>query len=310
IIIPTYNRAHLISETLDSVLAQTYTNWECLVVDDGSTDATEALLYSYIEKDSRFHYHKRPDRHLPGGNGARNYGFEVSKGEFIQWFDSDDFMMPEKLELKVAAILKHDVDFVVCEHAEIYGLRPYKIRKKWPIRTDGDELLNHLNGSIAFTTAGPLFRKSFLDKKRLFDESILIGQEWEFFTRLLITKPKIYYLHEVVYHFQNISNGIRGNLTDEKIKNRIQTEINLFKKINSSSYYMDSKYKEIYNRYKSYRVLNRSKYIYKNYSFTESLLYFMNGIKTISISYYIIIFFRFILEPKTIRVLFTGWHKN
>ncbi|WP_417872512.1 glycosyltransferase family 2 protein, partial [Xanthomarina gelatinilytica] len=87
IIIPTFNRAHLLGETLDSVLTQTYANWECLVVDDGSTDATEALVQTYIQKDSRFQYQKRPDRHLPGGNGARNYGFELSKGEFIQWFD-------------------------------------------------------------------------------------------------------------------------------------------------------------------------------------------------------------------------------
>src|SRR5690606_34809029 len=101
IIIPTYNRAHLISETLDSVLAQTYTNWECIVVDDGSTDATEALLHDYMEKDKRFQYHKRPVNHLPGGNGARNYGFNQSQGEFIQWFDSDDLMVSEKLELQV-----------------------------------------------------------------------------------------------------------------------------------------------------------------------------------------------------------------
>ena len=54
IIIPTYNRAHLIGETLDSVLVQTYTHWECIVVDDGSTDGTDALLATYCKKDSRF----------------------------------------------------------------------------------------------------------------------------------------------------------------------------------------------------------------------------------------------------------------
>ena len=60
IIILTYNRAHLIGETLDSVLAQTYTHWECIVVDDGSTDATDEVLATYVEKDSRFQYHHRP----------------------------------------------------------------------------------------------------------------------------------------------------------------------------------------------------------------------------------------------------------
>lgn len=80
IIIPTYNRAHLIGETLDSVLAQIYTNWECIVVDDGSTDSTAELLAFYVEKDSRFQYHHRPKDRLKGANACRNYGFELSRG--------------------------------------------------------------------------------------------------------------------------------------------------------------------------------------------------------------------------------------
>ena len=60
IIIPTYNRAHLIGETLDSILVQTYPNWECIVVDDGSTDTTADVMREYIKKDNRFQYHQRP----------------------------------------------------------------------------------------------------------------------------------------------------------------------------------------------------------------------------------------------------------
>src|SRR5688572_29060991 len=96
IIIPTYNRALMLEETLDSIIAQTYKNWECIVVDDGSTDATDKLMAEYIDRDSRFQYHHRPKDRLPGGNAARNYGFEISKGNFIQWFDSDDYMMANK----------------------------------------------------------------------------------------------------------------------------------------------------------------------------------------------------------------------
>src|SRR5690606_29007556 len=113
IIIPTFNRAHLIGETLDSVLAQTYQNWECLVVDDGSTDGTDALMAEYVAKDSRFHYHKRPDTHLPGGNGARNYGFEESKGAYIQWFDDDDVMLLGFIERKMVVFTK-DLELVIC----------------------------------------------------------------------------------------------------------------------------------------------------------------------------------------------------
>ena len=74
IIIPTYNRAHLICETLDSVIAQTYTDWECIVVDDGSNDTTVEIIAEYCKKDNRFQYYQRPQNRLQGGNAARNFG--------------------------------------------------------------------------------------------------------------------------------------------------------------------------------------------------------------------------------------------
>jgi len=92
IIIPTYNRAHLIGETLDSVLAQTYTNWECIVVDDGSTDGTDKLLTAYCEKDARLQYFKREI--LPkGASHCRNIGLEKASGEYCMFLDSDDLLL-------------------------------------------------------------------------------------------------------------------------------------------------------------------------------------------------------------------------
>ena len=90
IIIPTYNRAHIIHETLDSVLSQSYTNWKCIVVDDGSTDTTEEVLKSYVKKDARFQYNKRPIDRKKGANACRNYGLDLAKGAYIVFFDSDD----------------------------------------------------------------------------------------------------------------------------------------------------------------------------------------------------------------------------
>lgn len=309
IIIPTYNRAHIISDTLDSVLAQAYTNWECIVVDDGSTDNTEGLMASYIAKDNRFQYLKRPDTHLPGGNGARNYGFELSKGAYIQWFDSDDLMVSKKLELKVNAILNTDFDFVVCENAEIYSINPYKTKRRWLINKNGDVLLNHLKGNIAFDTAGPLFKVSFLKDKVLFDEKVLISQEWEFFSRLLTMKPNIFYMNIVLYYFRNVSDGIRGNVSTDKVLNRLKTEINLFRFINTSKYFKDSEYLEEYNRYKFFWILNKYKFLNKNYPKSVSLAYLLRGLKTINTSYYFGSSFKMILKPKTTKVFFRGWKK-
>ena len=135
IIIPTYNRAHLIGETLDSVLAQTYTNWECIVVGDGSTDNTATLLATYCKKDSRIQYHHRPPNKPKGANACRNYGFELSKGDYINWFDDDDVMLPKKLEIQIKELHCSNFDYTICQtmmydvatNKEI-GLRAPKLR--------------------------------------------------------------------------------------------------------------------------------------------------------------------------------------
>ena len=72
IIIPTFNRAHLLGETLNSVINQTYSNWECIVVDDGSSDYTEQLMEFYIQKDPRIIFVRRPDNRPKGANACRN----------------------------------------------------------------------------------------------------------------------------------------------------------------------------------------------------------------------------------------------
>src|SRR5690606_6713113 len=92
ILIPNYNKAPYLRETLDSILSQTYLNWECIIVDDHSTDGSYEILEEYANLDCRFKVYKRPD-HLPkGGNACRNYAFILSNGEFVNWFDSDDIM--------------------------------------------------------------------------------------------------------------------------------------------------------------------------------------------------------------------------
>src|SRR5690606_2722846 len=191
IIVPTYNRTHLIGETLDSIIAQTYTNWECLVVDDGSTDNTDEVLQGYIQKDPRFKYFHRPDIHKPGGNGARNYGFLQSKGEYVNWFDSDDLMHCEKLEKQVKALHGSIYNFAVCQTLvfegqkdNILGLRHEKIFSKNPL----EDFMMH---KIKFLTQAPFFRKSFIEKYDLsFDEELKASQEWEFFCRILFYSPR------------------------------------------------------------------------------------------------------------------------
>src|SRR5690554_5115415 len=171
IIIPTYNRAHLIGETLDSVLAQTYQNWECIVVDDGSTDDTDEVMAEYMAKDSRFQYHHRPKDRLPGGNAARNYGFEVSKGEYVNWLDSDDQIAPSKIEKQIS-LLKENNSANVC-FCRIVICKADKIISKNIHGFPKSHLFEkYATKKISIGTNQPIWKKSFLLKQSLYNELI------------------------------------------------------------------------------------------------------------------------------------------
>lgn len=190
IIIPTYNRAHLIGETLDSVLAQTYTNWECIIVDDGSSDHTDEVVGKYLKKDPRFKYYHRPDTHLPGGNGARNYGFLQSKGAYVNWFDSDDIMLEGFIEQKMKHF-KNDIHFLIC--TGYY----------WDDKTDEKELIeindlgslykNYVFFKARVFTPSVLFKRGVLNKSGLFSEVIIRCQETDFFSRFFYENSDIQY---------------------------------------------------------------------------------------------------------------------
>ncbi len=100
IILPTYNRAGLIQETIRSIRDQTYTNWELIIVDDGSTDDTEKLIAQF--QDERIQFHKAG--RIGVGGKIKNIGLEKTSGEWIAFIDSDDFWAPKKLEKQVAAL--------------------------------------------------------------------------------------------------------------------------------------------------------------------------------------------------------------
>lgn len=104
IVLPTFNRAHLIEKALRSVLAQTFQNWELIIVDDGSTDNTFATIESVLRSDPRMRYHYAANRGLAG---ARNTGVQISSAPFITFLDSDDWYSPEHLELRMQYLAEH-----------------------------------------------------------------------------------------------------------------------------------------------------------------------------------------------------------
>ncbi|MFH4964301.1 glycosyltransferase family 2 protein [Gaetbulibacter sp. M235] len=221
IIIPTYNREHLIGETLDSILAQTYTNWECIVVDDGSTDNTMALLEAYCKKDTRFQYHHRPKDLPRGGNAARNYGFEVSKGAYINWFDSDDIMLKEFIEKKMQLLHSEHIKAIICSgfltDPKLNILRP-------------TAYFNEGNLFKAFTlrksdvlTPSILFKRTALNSRELFNVNLTDAQETDFFHRFLfnLKADEYVYVDDKLFLYRKHDNSIGSDkIGSYNFKNR------------------------------------------------------------------------------------------
>lgn len=117
IVTPNYNCVHFIAQTIESVLAQTYKNWEMLIVDDCSTDCSYEVALEYAEKDSRIKV-IRNEKNC-GAAISRNKAIELAQGEFIAFLDSDDLWMPDKLEKQITFMRDNDCDFSFCEYEHI-----------------------------------------------------------------------------------------------------------------------------------------------------------------------------------------------
>lgn len=217
IIIPTYNRAHLIGETLESILAQIYTNWECIVVDDGSTDNTVEVIGKYVKRDSRIQYHKRPINRLKGANACRNYGFELSQGDYVNWFDSDDIMHHDKLLRQVNVLEKSDYNFSVCQTLvfknsieNVIGLRSENIYSD-------DVLYDYVTQKISWLTQAPLWKRDFLNSiEYLFDEELQAAQEWEFHCRVLLVCNDYNIINDPLVYIRRHNESISHNNDSKK----------------------------------------------------------------------------------------------
>ena len=135
IVLATYNRAHLILETLVSIQNQTYSNWECLIIDDGGTDSTSEVIEQILKYDSRFKFYKRPENYQKGLPGCRNFGLDLAKGDYILFFDDDDIVHPQNLEIALQRIEKEGYDFC------LYQKQSFTTLEKFSFQT---EVLNNV----------------------------------------------------------------------------------------------------------------------------------------------------------------------
>lgn len=181
VVIPTHNRADLLPRAIDSVLNQTYSNFEIIVVSDGSTDNTEEVVKSYSDKDSRIRFiGYSPAR---GGNIARNTGIEAAKGEYVAFLDDDDEWMPAKLEKQINVMESDNRIGLVYTGVNIIYVNE-GLRYSFIGESKGDLSKEILLDNHIGTTSTVMVRKMILEETGAFDEKLKALQDFELWIRV------------------------------------------------------------------------------------------------------------------------------
>lgn len=183
VIIPTYNRAHLVGRATQSVLNQTYKDFELIIVDDGSTDNTKDIIREFRKKDKRIKYIRHEKNR--GGSAARNTGIKATRGEYIAFQDSDDEWLSEKLEqqMKIFKNVPSKVGIVYTGFLRIENSKKNYIPSSWVSKKEGNIHNELLKGNFV-TTQSIVTRKKCFMKAGLFDENLPRLQDWELVIRL------------------------------------------------------------------------------------------------------------------------------
>jgi len=181
-IITTYNRRAFVQEAVDSVLAQSYGDWELIVVDDGSTDGTAEALEQYGER-LRYIFQENG-----GASSARNRGLELAGGEFVAFLDSDDLWLPRKLQVQVACMDGHP-DCQICYTDEIWIRRGHRVNPKKRHAKYSGEIYPHCLPLCIISPSSALMRRGLFKEVGAFDPALSVCEDYDLWLRVAARFP-------------------------------------------------------------------------------------------------------------------------
>lgn len=201
IIMATYNRAHLIGESIEAIMNQSYKDWECLIIDDGSTDETKNILQPFLERDKRFKYYNRGMSHKKGLPGCRNRGLELAKGEYVIFFDDDDIPHPDCLKWCVEEITKNNAAYCRFLRAIFFKnlKRDFDRLQDYVVTAHNQLSLEAMiTGKVPFNSCQVLWKAEYFENEK-FNEDLMFAEEWELYTRILLKHPKGITIEKYMY---------------------------------------------------------------------------------------------------------------
>lgn len=238
IIIPCYNSEKTLEKTLDSVLNQTYQDWEALIINDGSTDRTETIASVWVNKDHRIRYFLKPNEGL--GN-ARNFGIDKAVGEFILPLDSDNLVEREFARNAIEIFDAKKEIGVVHGNAEFFGERT----GLWTIDKYNMEKLLVVN----YIDACAIYKKELWSKVGGYDEKMPYQghEDWEFWIALGILNINFYHLNQITFKYFVSSGSMIRSFNEEMLL------------VNQD--YIIQKYSRLYHKYYS-NLFNKNERFY------------------------------------------------
>jgi len=216
VIIPTYNYGEFIQDAIDSVLNQTYGNFEILIIDDGSTDNTKEIIGKYDDGRIRYFYKENE-----GPSAARNYGIKESKGDYICFLDADDIFHPEKLSIQINQFNNNPEKNIGLIYSDYICIDKYKRNIKYfkaKRFASQEQVINYLKKYNFINTSTVMIKREILDKVGYFDEGIRYLEDLDLWLRI----GRLYnfsYVNKPLVKTRSHNKSLRNNIKKiEKIK--------------------------------------------------------------------------------------------
>lgn len=230
IIIPVYNKIRYIATILQQVKDQSFTDYECLLIDDGSKDGSGAVCDEFAVKDRRFRVF-----HIPNGgvSHARNVGLDAAQGEYITFIDADDGIKPDYLENLIRCAEESGVDLVISGYQKV-DANGRVLRSITPETTGvypfselfSDFAQVQMQSGLYGCCVAKVFRRNLVKGIR-FDESLKLAEDFDFYLNLYEIVDTIYFDDHTGYLYLQDAENSTGNAASEKIDYLAQLRINL-----------------------------------------------------------------------------------
>lgn len=225
IIVPCYNQAHLLDETLRSVLSQTYANWECIIVNDGSPDNTEEIAEKWLKKDARFEYVFKENGGL---SSARNFGIAKSNGNYILPLDSDDILHEGYLKTLLPILVgNQELGIVSCW--KIF-FKKDKSKIFYKHKPEGSTVADLMYENIMMSSS--LYRKECWEQVCGYDENMNKGfEDWEFWINITKRGWKFKIEKEFLFYYRKSNNSMLTDTLKFHVEDNMEYVFNKHKEI-------------------------------------------------------------------------------